>query len=90
MITIFILLASAAFSQQVDSATVYVSFRVDTSGNITNIKAYKVTCRKCSREYKETIKKEAEKVIKANPYWQQPISEPARYVQPIRFKLEKE
>lgn len=90
MTAVFILLASAAFSQRVDSATVYVRFRIDTSGNITNIKAYKVTCRKCSRAYKETIKKEAEKVIKANPYWEQPISEPAKYIQPIRFKLEKE
>lgn len=69
-----------------DSATVFVSFIVETNGKITNIKVSKILCRKCNKEYKETLKNEATKLIQKMPEWETQVSR-TRYILPIKFKL---
>lgn len=41
----------------IDSATVYVSFIVETTGKITNVTVDKIKCRKCKKEFKESWKR---------------------------------
>ncbi len=50
--------------------TVYVYFRVDKNGEIKNVKAKKVECKKCDKTTKEHFKKEAERVVLSSPKWE--------------------
>lgn len=76
-------------SDQLDSATVFASFIVETSGKITNVKVSKIKCRKCSKEIKENLKSEAIRVIKSMPDLE-PQKERILFTQPIKFKLTDE
>lgn len=71
---------------QLDSATVYVTFIVDTNGKITNVEAYKIRCRKCKKELKENLKTEAVRIVKSMPDWGPP-KQNVRYNLPLRFAL---
>jgi len=71
---------------QVDSATVYVTFIVDTAGKITNVEAYKIRCRKCKKELKENLKTEAVRIVKSMPDWSPPKQD-VRYNLPLKFAL---
>lgn len=73
-------------ANQVDSAIVFISFIVETNGKITNVKVSKIKCRKCDKEYKESLKTEAIKLIQAMPEWEPQVVR-VRYIQPIKFKL---
>ena len=73
-------------NDQADSATVFVSFIVETSGKITDVEVYKINCKKCSKEFKENIKSEAIRVVKSMPDLEQ-RKERIKYIQPIKFKL---
>ncbi len=72
-----------------DSAIVYVSFVVETSGKITDVQAYKVSCKKCSKEFKQTIKSEAVRVIGSSQNMQ-PRNKRTRMLQPIKFVIEND
>lgn len=50
--------------------TVFVYFLVDKNGNIRNVKARKVDCKKCDKATKDHFKKEAEKVVLSSPKWE--------------------
>ena len=76
-------------SDQADSATVFVSFIVETTGKITNVEVSKIKCKKCSKEFKENVKSEAIRIIKSMPYLE-PRKERIKYIQPIKFKLTDE
>jgi hypothetical protein len=71
---------------QVDSATVYVTFIVDTTGKIINVEAYKIRCRKCKKELKENLRTEAVRIVKSMPDWGTP-KQNVRYNLPLRFAL---
>ena len=77
------------FSQEntIDSATVYVSFIVETTGKITNVKVDKIKCRKCKKEFKESLKLEAVKVISSIPD-HEPRKERIKFIQPLKFVIE--
>ncbi|HSF45989.1 MAG TPA: hypothetical protein VLA58_08255 [Chitinophagaceae bacterium] len=72
-----------------DSATVYVSFMVETTGEIKKVGIYKIECPKCGKKFKEKIKSEAIRVIKAGPSMP-PRQKRVMMVQPIKFILEDE
>lgn len=71
----------------IDSATVYVSFIVETTGKITNVKVDKIKCRKCKKEFKESLKLEAVKVISSIPD-NEPRKERIKFIQPLKFMIE--
>ena len=50
--------------------TVYVYFMVDKYGEIKNVKAKKVECKKCDKTTKELFKKEAESAVLSSPKWE--------------------
>lgn len=66
--------------------TIYVSFAVETTGKITNIKATKVDCRKCSKRKKENLKAEAVRVVSKMPDWK-PSEKRTWYQLPMKFNL---
>lgn len=70
----------------VDSATVYISFIVETSGKITNVKVSKIKCKPCSKEFKGSLKTEAIRVISSMPAWP-PTKERRKYIQPLKFEI---
>ena len=72
-----------------DSATVFVSFVIETTGKITHVEVYKVSCKKCSKGFKENIQSEAISVIKSMPDFE-PQKERVKFIQPIKFELTEE
>lgn len=76
-------------SDQADSATVFVSFIVETTGKITHVEVSKIKCKKCSKEFKENLKSEAIRIIKSMPDLET-RKERIKYFQPIKFKLTDE
>jgi len=74
---------------QVDSATVYVSFIVEITGKITNVKIDKIKCKKCSKKFKESLKSEAIRVVESMPDWKT-SKERIKFLLPIKFKLTDE
>jgi hypothetical protein len=50
--------------------TVFVYFMVDKNGDIKNVKAKKVDCKKCDKTTKEHFKKEAERAVLSSPKWE--------------------
>lgn len=73
-------------SSQADSATVFVSFTVETTGKITNVQVSKITCKKCSKEFKEKLKSESIKTIQSMSDIE-PQRERMNYTLPIKFEL---
>ena len=71
-------------SNQADSATVFVSFTVETTGKITHVEVSKISCKKCSKEFKEKLKSEAITAIKSMSDLE-PQKERMNYTQPIKF-----
>ena len=73
-------------SSQADSATVFVSFTLETTGKITNVQVSKITCKKCSKEFKEKLKSESIKTIQSMSDFD-PQKERMNYTLPIKFEL---
>jgi hypothetical protein len=73
-------------SNPADSATVFVSFTVETTGKITNVQVSKITCKKCSKEFKEKLKSESIKTIQSMSDFE-PQKERMNYTLPIKFEL---
>ena len=74
---------------KIDSATVYVSFIVETTGKITNVKVDKIKCKKCNKEFKESLKSEALRIISTIPDLE-PRKERIKFVQPFKFRVTHE
>jgi hypothetical protein len=73
-------------SDEVDSATIFVSYIVETTGKITNVEVSKIHCRKCSKGFIATLKSEAKRVVKSM-HDLEPPKERIRYILPITFML---
>ena len=86
---LFLSATSYGQGQVADSPTVYVSFMVDTSGKISDIKVKKIECKKCDKEYKEGLKAEAIRIISSMPALK-PRKQPVRYTQPLKFAVADE
>ena len=86
LIGFFSFFNNVSFGQTTDSATVYISFIVETTGKITNIKVNRVECEKCNNKFKKSIKSEAIRVISTMPDFN-PREKRVKYVQPIKFDL---
>ena len=71
---------------QADSATVFVSFTVETTGKITNVSVSKITCKKCSKKFKGKLKSETIKTIQSMSDLE-PQKERMNYTLPIKFEL---
>lgn len=66
--------------------TIYVSFAVETTGKITNIKVAKVNCKKCSKRKKESLKAEALRVASKMPDFK-PTEKRTWFLLPMKFNL---
>ena len=66
----------------VDTVIVYVSFILETTGKLSNIKISKIKCRHCSKEFKENIKSEVLRVIESMTDFDPP-KERTKFTQPI-------
>lgn len=91
LLLLLLLLSTTSYGQgQIpDSATVYVTFMVDTTGKVSDIKVKKIDCKKCDKEYKESLKSEAIRLIATAPPMPAP-KQPTRYTQPLRFVVSNE
>jgi hypothetical protein len=69
-----------------DSATVIMTFVVEKSGQITRPKVKKVICSGCSREYKSSLKSEAQRIIETMENWE-PCPRRVRFTVPLKFKI---
>jgi hypothetical protein len=79
-------LDSLELPNYIDSALVYVSFVVDTSGEIGKVKAFKIICKGCDRKTKKKYKEAAEDVVKRTPKKNR-RKEPVMFTLPVKFKL---
>lgn len=73
--------------------TVIVYFEVNPQGQIQNVKAKKVKCKKCDDNTKEHFKKEAVKAVASSPDWESPEGggngKTVSFTMPIKFMIEK-
>jgi hypothetical protein len=72
--------------EKIDSSIVYVSFKVQKNGKITNVEVIEIKCQNCDKKLRKDLQSEAIRIIKSMPDWQ-PNSVSVTYVQPLRFNL---
>lgn len=89
------LISLLVFAQQVpstnntaDSARVLVSITVDTDGSVLDVKVKKITCKKCSKAFKESLKTESIRTVKAMPPFKA-MPQRVRYLLPLKFKFDE-
>jgi|SRR6187402_3043676 len=70
-----------------DSAMVYVSFIVEKTGEITDVKIHKTVCEGCRDKLMNEIMAESVRVVKLFPNWK-PAERRTKYILPLRFSLE--
>ena len=93
-IGIFCLQATYCLSQntskeynQDDSATVFISFVIETDGTINKVKLEKIECTNCSKKDKNRLGDEAIKVVKEMPKLPN-HKKRTKYLLPVKIKTQ--
>ena len=72
-----------------DSAIVYVSYILLTSGQVSHVRVEKIICPKCERAFKKNLKEEAIRVISEMPPFDPP-KEIVKFMVPLKFMIVEE